>query len=107
MGDWKSLDAFKAELLKDDEFRARFMAGEPDYLVAREIIAARKAAGMSQEALARSIGTSQSRISKWERGEETPRLDALYKIAAATNTEVRLALVHADRASRRRQRVAG
>lgn len=85
---WKELDEFTDELLRDPVFKEKFEAGEPDHLIAREILAARRSAGMSQEALAKAIGTSQSRVSKWERAEETPRLEALYKIAAATGHEV-------------------
>lgn len=95
MPKWKDLEDFKQQLLKDRAFRAKFQAREPEYLIAREIIAARKVAGLSQESLARAIGTSQSRISKWERGEETPRIDALFKIAQVTGTKVELALVPA------------
>jgi DNA-binding transcriptional regulator YiaG len=96
MSEWKTLDAFKNELLKDPDFKSKYDAREPDYLIAREIIAARKAGRLTQEELAKAIGTSQSRISKWERGEETPRFDALFKIADATNTRVELSLVPAD-----------
>lgn len=97
MSNWKTLDQFKRELLKDDEFRARFEEHEHEFVVAREILAARRAAGMSQEALAKAIGTSQSRVSKWERGDEMPRIEALYKIARATGTNVEVALVSGRR----------
>ena len=89
---WKTLDEIKRELLRDPAFRARFEASEPEFLVAREIIAARKASGLSQEELAKAIGTSQSRISKWEHGEETPRIQALDRIAKATGTKLRVSL---------------
>ncbi len=89
---WKTLDAFKRELRRDPRFRKRLDALEPEYLVAREIIAARRAADMSQEELAKAIGTSQSRISKWERGEEMPRIHALFRIADATGTKLRVTL---------------
>ena len=92
MSRWKSIEEIKKELLRDRSFRARFEASEPEFLVAREIIAARKASGLSQEELANAIGTSQSRISKWECGEETPRIQALDRIAKATGTKLRVSL---------------
>ena len=57
------------------------------------MLAARLAARMSQAALARAIGTSQSRVSKWERGEETPRVDALRRIAKATGRQLEVRFV--------------
>ena len=48
---------------------------------------------MSQAALARAIGTSQSRVSKWERGEEAPRVDTLRRIARATGRQLEVRFV--------------
>ncbi len=97
MAKWKTLDEFKDELFKDADFRARFEESDHEFTIAREILAARRAAGMSQESLAAAIGTSQSRISKWERGEEMPRIEALYKIAEATGTTAEVALVSGEK----------
>lgn len=97
MTEWKTLDEFKDELFKDANFRARFQESDHEFTIAREILAARRAAGMSQESLAAAIGTSQSRVSKWERGEEMPRIEALYKIAQATGTIAEVALVSGEK----------
>lgn len=93
MSNWKTLDQFEAQLRKGPAFRGKLDEAEPDYLLAREILAARLAARMSQAALARAIGTSQSRVSKWERGEETPRVDALRRIAKATGRQLEVRFV--------------
>jgi len=93
MSNWKTLEQFEAQLREDLRFRAKLDESEPDYLLAREILAARLAAKMSQAALARAIGTSQSRVSKWERGEETPRVDALRRIAKATGRQLEVRFV--------------
>lgn len=93
LSNWKTLDQFEDQLRQDPAFRAKLDEAEPDYLLAREILAARLAAKMSQAALARAIGTSQSRVSKWERGEETPRVDALRRIARATGRQLEVRLV--------------
>lgn len=54
----------------------------PPYVVLREhLIAARKAAGLSQEMLAQRIGRPQSFVAKVERGERT--LDAVEFVAIA------------------------
>jgi len=93
MSNWKSLGQFEAQLREDPAFRAKLDEAEPAFLLAREILAARLAAKMSQAALARAIGTSQSRVSKWERGEETPRVDALRRIAQATGRQLEVRFV--------------
>ena len=84
MSNWKTLESFEAELMQDAGFREVHEEQLPDYTVAREILAARLAMGLSQQALAKAIGTSQGRVSKWERAEEEPRIDTLRKIAEAT-----------------------
>ena len=93
MSNWKTLDQFEAELREDPDFAAKLDAAEPDYILAREILAARLEANMSQAALAQAIGTSQSRISRWERGEEMPRIDALRRIAKATGRQLEVRFV--------------
>lgn len=48
---------------------------------------ARRRAGLSQTALAGAIGTTQSAVSRWERGHETPRADTLVDILRACGFE--------------------
>ena len=43
----------------------------------------RAGAGMSQTELAERIGTTQSAVSRWERGHDEPRLSTIMVIAAA------------------------
>lgn len=93
MSNWKTLEQFEAQLRQDRTFRAKLDVSEPDYLLAREILTARLSAKMSQSDLARAIGTSQSRVSKWERGEEAPRVDALRRIAQATGRRLEVRFV--------------
>jgi transcriptional regulator with XRE-family HTH domain len=66
---------------------------------------ARTAAGLSQAALAARIDTTQSVVSRWERGSDEPRLTTLARILAAC--ERRLVLVaepdDVDRAQIRQQ----
>lgn len=93
MSDWKTLEQFETELRRDPAPRAKLAASEPDYELAREVLAARMAAKMSQAELARAIGTSQSRVSRWERGEEAPRVEALRRIARATGRRLEVRFV--------------
>lgn len=45
---------------------------------------ARKDAGLSQESLARKIGTSRRNVLRWEGGYNMPRSEHIAEIAAAT-----------------------
>jgi transcriptional regulator with XRE-family HTH domain len=51
---------------------------------------ARTIAGLSQRQLAEMLGTKQSVISRWERGQEVPRADTLGRILHACGFEVDL-----------------
>lgn len=93
MSKWKTLEQFETEIRRDAAMRAKLDESEPDYQLAREVLAARLAAKMSQTELAKAIGTSQSRVSKWERGEEAPRVDALRRIARATGRRLEVRFV--------------
>jgi UDP-N-acetylglucosamine 1-carboxyvinyltransferase len=48
---------------------------------------ARQIAGFSQQELADRLGTSQSVISRWERGQDSPRVDTLARILQACDFE--------------------
>lgn len=60
--------------------------------LAAQLLSARLAAGLSQTELALRLGTSQSRVSAWERGQEAPRLEALPGIVQALGATLRWAL---------------
>ena len=45
---------------------------------------ARKVAGISQEELAKKIGTRQSQVTRWETNKATPRIETLAKITEVT-----------------------
>jgi transcriptional regulator with XRE-family HTH domain len=50
----------------------------------------RQIEGISQTELARRIGSTQAVVSRWERGEEAPRLEALVRVLRATGFEADL-----------------
>lgn len=51
----------------------------------------RKSKNMTQEEVARLLGTDQGTYSHWERGARSPALDAAEKILRVTKGEVTLA----------------
>lgn len=53
-----------------------------DLAMAQHLVDRRKAAGLSQEALAAQLGVSRQAVSKWERSESSPDTDNLIALAA-------------------------
>ncbi len=63
---------------RDDEMAKAF---------GRNLAAARKRVGVSQEALAEGSGLSRDAIGKLEKGQRTPRLDTLVALAATLGVD--------------------
>lgn len=85
---------------KDHKDAAALVGGARDaYEAARRemgvgylILRARAAAGLTQEALAERIGTSQSTIARWESGTQLPSVRSLMRVADATGFELQVGL---------------
>jgi DNA-binding XRE family transcriptional regulator len=73
-----------AHLLEDPEMRAEYEALEPELALARELIAARARAGLSQAQGAERMGTSQSTVARLESGRTLPSVRTLARYASAT-----------------------
>ncbi|MBK5969829.1 transcriptional regulator [Thiorhodovibrio winogradskyi] len=82
----------KKRLLADSQTRDENDALETEFAIARELIAARIRAGLSQAEVAERMGTSQSTIARLESGRTLPSLRTLERYASATGnrTVVRL-----------------
>lgn len=76
-----SLELLKEELLEDEEFKVEYDKLKPRYEVISQIIKARKEKNMTQEELAKKVGTQKSNISRLESGNYNPSLDLLIKVA--------------------------
>lgn len=87
-----SIEEIKADLLKDDEFRAEYEKLRPRYEAIEQIIRARKELNMTQAELAGRIGTQKSNISRLESGNYNPTLDMLIKIAQALGKKLSIQL---------------
>jgi len=82
MKNWKQV---KKELLKNPDFRKSYEASEPEYQLARSLIAARIKKDLTQAQLARRAGTKQSAISRIEGMTTLPSLTTLKKLSKALN----------------------
>ena len=63
--------------------------------VGEKLRSARTAAGLSQEALAVAVGTTQSAIARLEQGQSNPTIATLVRSAAAAGYRVEISLVPA------------
>lgn len=88
----KSLKEVKAQLLQDPEVSVEYEKQQPEFAIARELIAARVRAGMTQAELAQRMSTTQSTIARLESGRMMPSMRTFARYAQATNcrTVVRL-----------------
>jgi DNA-binding XRE family transcriptional regulator len=79
----KSLDQLKARLLENAETRAEYDALAGEFETARELIAARTLAGLTQTDVAQRMGTTQSVIARLESGKRAPSLRTVQRFAQA------------------------
>ena len=75
---------------KDTDHKVAHDALAEEFDLARTLIEARTAAGLSQAQLARRMKTSQSYIARIEGGKVRPSTDALERFAEATRTRLRI-----------------
>jgi ribosome-binding protein aMBF1 (putative translation factor) len=75
---------------EDAEYKDAYDGLGDEFDLARTLIEARTAAGLSQAQLARRMKTSQSYIARIEGGSVRPSTDALERFAHATRTRLRI-----------------
>ena len=76
-----SFEEVKKDMFMDEEFKAEYERLKPRYEAIEQIIRARKEQNMTQEELAKRVGTQKSNISRLESGNYNPSLDFLVKVA--------------------------
>ena len=97
-----SLKDVKAQQLKNPEVLAEYEKLGPEYAIARELIAARVRAGMTQAELAERMSTTQSTIARLESGRMMPSMRTFSRYAEATNSHAVVRLVANTASSRGR-----
>jgi len=80
-------------LMKDEVFKAEYEKLKPRYELIAQIIDARSKLDITQEELARRVGTQKSNISRFESGSYNPSLDFITKIAKGLGKEVHISLI--------------
>lgn len=85
MKDWKTL---KKELLKDKVVAKEYRKLATRYQLISDLIEARRKKGLTQEELAKKVGTKQSAIARIESGDTNPTILFLEKLASALDTKL-------------------
>lgn len=84
-----TFENWERERLNDPEFIAALAELEPGYQIAR----LRIARGLTQTQLAQKAGTKQPSIARLEKGESTPSLAFLEKLAEALGARLEVRIV--------------
>ena len=88
----KTLKTLKAELLAQPQTRAAYEALAEEFDMARELIAARGRAGLTQGEVAQRMGTTQSAVARLESGKRMPSLRTVQRYASAIGARARVRL---------------
>ena len=85
-----SLKELKKRWMEDPEFKAEYDALEEEFAVAAALIDARTKAHMTQEDVAKAMGTTQAVIARLEGGGSLPSTRTLKRFAEATGMRLRI-----------------
>jgi DNA-binding XRE family transcriptional regulator len=75
-------DSIRDEILADPTVKAEYDAIETEFNLAKNIIALRKASGLSQRDFADRVGIKQPQLARIESGKQMPKLETLIKLAS-------------------------
>ena len=92
----KARNSFAAQLLRNPRVRKAYEAMAPEFEIARELIAARARAGLTQAQVASRMGTTQSVVARLE-GGKLPSIRTLVRYAQATGARPVFKLVSAGK----------
>ena len=87
----RNVEDWIREKLKDPKFKKEYDALEEEFTLAGELIGARAKAKLTQEQVAKRMGTSQSAVARIESGR-APSLTSLRKYAKAVGRKVEIKL---------------
>jgi ribosome-binding protein aMBF1 (putative translation factor) len=83
----------KKRLMHDPKFKREYEKADADYAIVEALIRARTTAKLSQNQIAKRIGTTQSAIARLEGGNVAPTISTLRRYAEATGTRLQIELV--------------
>jgi len=74
--------------MKEPKYRKAYEALEEEFALASAVIDARNRAGLTQQALARKMGTTQPVVARLESGRTRPSMRTLERLAEATGSRL-------------------
>ena len=86
-------ERIKEKLLEEEEFRNEYERLKPRYDIISQFIEARAEKNITQEELAKMVGTQKSNISRLESGTYNPSLDFLINVAKCLGKEIKVTLL--------------
>lgn len=89
---------FKQKALDNPEIRKEYDALQDEFSLIDQLVTMRTKAGLTQDEVAKRLGTNKSNISRLERGRGNPSWGTLNKYAAACGFRVKLEAIKDDRA---------
>lgn len=87
------LAELKARMIKDPEFAKAYAEADAEYAVIEAMIRARAEAGLTQEALAERMGTTQSAVARLEGGHVSPTVETLQRYAKAVGKRLKVEML--------------
>lgn len=79
---------FRARVLADPATRTHYEARRPVYAFAMQLAELRRQRGLSQAALARKAGMTQSEVARIESAETSPTLNTMARLLAAAEADL-------------------
>jgi transcriptional regulator with XRE-family HTH domain len=74
--------------MKEPKYRKAYEALEEEFVLASAVIDVRNRAGLTQEELARKMGTTQPVVARLESGRSRPSMRTLERLANATGSRL-------------------
>ena len=92
-----SLKDLKKQWTKDPAFKADYDSMEEEFALAGALIDARSRADMTQEQVAKAMGTTQAVVARLEGGGSIPSTRTLKRFAEATGTRLKISFEPTNR----------
>lgn len=93
--------SLRDRMLDNPAVREHYEELGPEFALARELIAARAKAGLTQAEIAARMGTTQSTVARLESGKNKPSMDTLWRYADAIGSRVEIRIVNPKKRGKR------
>lgn len=88
-----SAETLHKKWMKDPEYRLEYEKLEPEFAIIQALIDARVKKKLSQEELAKRMGTGQAAISRLENANANPSLSLMKRLAHAIGMKLKIEFV--------------